>query len=408
MALPFEWFVALRYLREERAQTALILAAVSVGVSVVVFLSALISGLQTSLIDKTLGSQPHVTVRVPEERSRPLVEPSEGRVIARAIQKAPQRLRSIDQWPAVVHDLERVPGVIAVSPSVTGAGFAERGLAKRPVVVRGVDPDRFGAIIDVQRRLRAGRFEVTGATVVLGSGLAADLGVTVGEKVRVVTSEGVDDTVTVGGIFELGNKGVDSTWMLTSLRQAQALYALPGGATTLELKVSDVFEAERVATDVRGRHPLLVESWMSINAELLAGLSAQSSSKLLIQFFVVLAVALGIASVLIVSVVQKSREIGILRAVGTPARRVLRIFLIQGGLLGLSGSFLGSAMGAAFALSFARLAVDPNGTPRFPITLTADLFLGATLLATGVGLLSAVLPARRAARMDPATAIRHG
>ncbi|HQY64088.1 MAG TPA: ABC transporter permease, partial [Polyangiaceae bacterium] len=208
MALPFEWFVALRYLREERAQTALILAAVSVGVSVVVFLSALISGLQTSLIDKTLGSQPHVTVRVPEERSRPLVEPSEGRVIARAIQKAPQRLRSIDQWPAVAHDLERVPGVIAVSPSVTGAGFAERGLAKRPVVVRGVDPDRFGAIIDVRKRLRAGRFEVAGSTVVLGSALAADLGVSVGEKVRVVTSEGVDDTVTVGGIFELGNKGV--------------------------------------------------------------------------------------------------------------------------------------------------------------------------------------------------------
>lgn len=406
--LPFEWFVALRYLREERAQTGLILAAVSVGVSVVVFLSALISGLQASLIDKTLGSQPHVTVRVPDERARPLAPPSEGRAIARAVQKAPQRLRSIDQWPAVMHDLERVPGVVAVSPSVTGAGFAERGLAKRPVVVRGVDPERFGAIIDVQKRLLAGRFELAGATVVLGSVLAADLGVSVGEKLRVVTPEGVDDTVTVGGIFELGNKGVDSTWMLTSLRQAQSLYALPGGATTLELKVRDVFDAERVAADVRGSHPLLVESWMSINAELLAGLSAQSSSKLLIQFFVVLAVALGIASVLIVSVVQKSREIGILRAVGTPARRVLRIFLIQGGLLGLAGSVVGSALGAAFALSFARLAVDPGGAPRFPISLTADLFLGATLMATGVGLLSAVLPARRAAKMDPATAIRHG
>ncbi len=406
--MPFAWFVALRYLREGRVQTLLILAAVSVGVSVVVFLSALIGGLQQSLIDKTLGSQPHVTVRVHEEVARPLVTPPPGGAIARAIQKAPQRLRSIDQWPAVMRTLEQVPGVVATSPTVTGAGFAERGSAKRPVLVRGVDPERFSAIIDVRSRLTAGRFDLAGSSVVIGKVLADDLGVSVGEKIRLVTSEGVDDTVTIAGVFELGNKGVDATWVLTSLRQAQALYALPGGATTLEVKVTDVFEAERIATDIRGRVPLLAESWMMLNAELLAGLSAQSSSKVLIQFFVVLAVALGIASVLIVSVVQKSREIGILRAVGTPARRVLYVFLIQGGLLGLSGSFIGSAMGAGFALFFARLAVDPSGAPRFPITLTAELFGGATLLATGVGLLAAVIPARRAASMDPAAAIRHG
>lgn len=406
--MPFEWFVALRYLREGRSQTALIMAAVSVGVSVVVFLSALISGLQTSLIDKTLGSQPHVTVRVHDEKAHAIVDGSETVAVARSVQKAPQRLRSIDQWPAVMRQLERVPGVIAASPTVTGAGFAERGNAKRPVVVRGVDAERFGAIIDVRAKLKSGRFDLAGASVVIGKVLAEDLGVVVGEKIRIITSEGVDDTVTIAGVFELGNKGADAAWVLTSLRQAQSLYALPGGVTTLELKVSDVFAAETTAADIRSQIPLQAESWMALNAELLAGLSAQSSSKLLIQFFVVVAVALGIASVLIVSVVQKSREIGILRAVGTSSRRVLLVFLIQGGLLGLAGSFVGSAMGAGFALSFAQLAVDANGAPRFPITLTFDLFAGATLLATGVGLLSAVIPARRAAKMDPASAIRNG
>ena len=406
--MPFEWFVALRYLREGRSQTALVMAAVSVGVCVVVFLSALISGLQTSLVDKTLGSQPHVTVRVHDERARAIVDGSETVAVSRTVQKAPQRLRSIDQWPAVLRQLERVPGVIAASPTVTGAGFAERGNAKRPVVVRGVDAERFGAIIDVRAKLKSGRFDLAGTSVVIGKVLAEDLGVSVGEKIRIITSEGVDDTVTIAGIFELGNKGADSAWVLTSLRQAQSLYALPGGVTTLELKVSDVFAAESVAVDIRSQVPLQAESWMALNADLLAGLSAQSSSKLLIQFFVVVAVALGIASVLIVSVVQKSRDIGILRAVGTSSRRVLLVFLIQGGVLGLAGSFVGSAMGAGFALSFAKLAVDTNGEPRFPITLTFDLFAGATLLATGVGLLSAVIPARRAAKMDPASAIRNG
>jgi lipoprotein-releasing system permease protein len=147
---------------------------------------------------------------------------------------------------------------------------------------------------------------------------------------------------------------------------------------------------------------------MKINAELLTGLSAQSSSKSMIQFFVVLAVALGIASVLIVSVVQKSREIGILRAVGTSRRRVLRIFLIQGAVLGLFGSFVGSALGAALSKLFEGLARGPDGAAKFPVQLDAQLFVLATVLATGVGLLAAVLPARRASRLDPASAIRNG
>lgn len=406
--MPFEWFVALRYLRDARGQTVLILSGVAVGVSVVVFLSALIGGLQTSLIKKTLGSQPHVTLRVPTEAPRPLVEPTATRAVARRIETAPQRLRSIDQWPTVIAAVERVPGVLAVSPSITGAGFAVRSEAKRPIVVRGIEPDAFGAIIDVGARLTSGRFQVDDAGVVIGTKLADDLGVAVGDKFRLVSTEGVDDVVTVRGVFELGNQAVDAAWVLTSLRHAQTLYALPGGVTTLELKVADVFGAERVAVDVHARTGLTADSWMKLNAELLAGLSAQSSSKLMIQFFVVVAVALGIASVLIVSVVQKSREIGILRAVGTPARRILLVFLIQGGLLGVVGSILGSGLGALFAKLFEGMVKDPSGAPRFPVELPASLFMLATGLATGVGLLSAAIPAWRASRLDPSTAIRNG
>ncbi len=406
--MPFEWFVAIRYMRDARGQTALILAAVAVGVAVIVFLSALIGGLQASLIDKTLGSQPHVTLRVPREVPRPLVEPTEQRAIARQTEESPQRLRSIDQWPQIAATLERVPGVTAVSPAITGAGFAVRSDAKSPIVVRGVDAERFLAIIDVRERLIAGRFDLDGEAAVIGSKLASDLGVGLGDKIRITSTEGVDDLIAVRGIFTLGNDAIDGTWVIVSLHHAQALYALPGGVTTLELKVADVFDAERIATDARGLTGLRADSWMSINAELLAGLSAQSSSKDMIQFFVIVAVALGIASVLIVSVVQKSREIGILRAVGTPRRRILLVFLIQGGVLGVVGSIAGSALGAVFAKLFEGLVRDPSGAPRFPIQLGPSLFASSIALATGVGLLSAVIPARRASRLDPATAIRNG
>ncbi len=404
--MPFQWFVAIRYLRDARGETALILAAVSVGVSVIVFLSALINGLQSSLIESTLGSQPHVTLRRPREAPRPLTAPSADTAIARVTQPASQRLRSIDQWPAVLSDVEHVAGVGAASPTVTGSGVATRAAARVPVVIRGVDADRFLTIVDIRASLTDGAFDISGGRVAIGATLAEDLGIGVGDKLRLSSTEGVEDVVTVAGLFELGNEAVDKTWVVTSLRHAQSLFALPGGATTIELKVADVFAADRIADAIQASTGATADSWMALNADLLAGLTAQENSKLMIQVFVVVSVTLGIASVLIVSVVQKSRQIGILRAVGTPAHRILAVFLIQGGVLGGLGSILGSAMGVGFAKTFERLNVGPDGTPRFPVQVDLSLLLGATLLATGIGLVAAVIPARRAARLDPATAIR--
>ncbi len=406
--MPFEWFVAIRYLQDTRGQSALMLAAVAVGVSVIVFLSALINGLQASLIESTLGSQPHVTLRVAREEPRPLVEAREGLAISRLRQPAPQRLRSLDQWPGVMRTVAGTPGVTAVSPTVSGSGTATRADANVPIVIRGVNPESFLAIIDLRRNIVQGVFDVGSERVAIGSTLAADLGVNVGDRIRVTSTEGVEDVVTIAGIFTVGSEAVDQSWVVTSLRHAQALFGLPGGATTIELKVRDVFDADRIADDVRGRTGLTVESWMMLNAELLSGLSAQSSSKTMIQFFVVLSVTLGIASILIVSVVQKSREIGILRAVGVPARRVRAIFLIQGGVLGVTGSVVGSALGVLFAKLFETMTMDASGTPRFAVQADLQLLAGTALLATGVGLLAAVIPARRAARLNPAQAIHGG
>ena len=169
-----------------------------------------------------------------------------------------------------------------------------------------------------------------------------------------------------------------------------------------------LFDAERIAQEVEERTGLEANSWMKLNEQLLVALRSQASSKYMIQFFVVIAVALGIASVLIVSVVQKAREIGILRAVGTPRGLVLRVFLIQGGVVGLFGSLVGSALGATFAFDFEHMAMNPDGSPTFPVQLDLALFASASLLAISIGLIAAVIPARRAARLDPAEVIRNG
>ncbi|MGE5785951.1 MAG: ABC transporter permease, partial [Myxococcales bacterium] len=192
-----------------------------------------------------------------------------------------------------------------------------------------------------------------------------------------------------------------------SIREAQSLLDLAGSVSSFEVRVSEPFDADRIAEVLVKRTGYIAEPWTQLNRQLLVALKSQSSSSIMIQFFVVLAVALGIASVLVVSVVQKSREIGILRATGTSVRSITWIFMIQGLIVGSFGSIIGSALGTVLALSFAQMAVNPDGSPTFPVTLDAALFTRAVLVAVLVGLAAAVAPARRAARLDPAVAIRH-
>lgn len=421
--MPFEWLVALRFLREGRIQTVLILLGVSTGVGVIIFLTALITGLQSSLIEKTLGSQAHLVVRPPEEMPRVLHEgqvagtdpaavaaerrPGEAALAVR-LEKPAQRLRSINQWPAVIREVESVAGVTDVSPLVAGSAFVTRGVAQRAIVLRGIDPERFIRIIDVPSRMAAGTFRVVGTDAVIGSGLAADIGVRPGDRIRILTADGRNDVFTVAGIFDLQNQGVNDSWVLVSLRSAQNLLDLSGGISAIEARVDGIFTAEAVARQVAQRTGLVVDSWMELNGQLLTGLRSQSSSSAMIQVFVVVAVALGIASVLVVWVVQKNREIGIMRAFGTTRRQVLRIFLLQGLLLGLAGWVVGVGVGTALSLAFVGLATNPDGSPTFPVSLTPGLFLGTLALALAVGLLAATAPARRAAGLDPAEAIHHG
>jgi lipoprotein-releasing system permease protein len=423
--MPFEWFVALRFLREGRMQTVLILLGVSVGVGVIIFLSALITGLQVSLIDKTLGSQAHIVVRPPEEMPRILID---GRVagtdagtagrsasgdrqsdaLSIRIEKPAQRMRSVNQWPQVLREIEQVPGVIAVSPVVAGSAFATRGEAIKSIALRGIDPERFVRIIDLPRKMTSGHFRITGTEAVIGTGLAKDLGVRVGDKIRIVTAQDRSDVLSISGIFDLQNQEVNDRWVLVSLKSAQNLLDLSGGISAIETRVRDIFSAETIAQGIARRTGLVTESWMTLNQQLLVGLRSQNSSSYMIQAFVVVAVALGIASVLVVWVVQKNREIGILRAVGTTRRQVLHIFLIQGLLLGAGGWVLGAGIGTVLSFVFASMATNPDGSPTFPVNLSPQLFLGTLVMALAVGHFSAMAPARRAAGLDPAQVIQHG
>jgi lipoprotein-releasing system permease protein len=403
--LPFEWIAASRFLREGRMQTTSILLGVSIGVGVIVFMSAALAAQQTNIIHRVLSAQAHIVLLPPKEVARPL---RGGGDVAEAaiIQKPFQRVRSIDQWQRIVKDVAGMPAVTAVSPMAAGSILAVRGEATRAVTVQGVDPALYFRIVPLEDKIVAGRARLGAEDIVIGTELASDLGVTVGDKLRVQPSSGQGTALTVTGLVDLGSKGANQRLAYVALHTAQALLGLAGGASSIDVTVRDIYAAEDVAQAIAAAAGVQADSWIKTNDQFFIAINAQKIANTTIRVFVALAIALGIAAVLIVSVVQKSKEIGILRAMGASRGQILRVFLIEGAVLGLVGSAFGSLLAAAAIALWTRLLTNPDGTPLFPIGYDPKLFLVSALVATLTGLASAFLPALRGARLDPVAAIR--
>ena len=378
-ALGFERHVALRFLREGRMQTLLIIVGVAAGVAVVAYISALISGLQSNTLDKTLGAQAHVSLSALDDAVLAAAPaPAVGTQALVQTQPRAQKARSVEQWQLLLPLLQAQPGVSAVSPMVSGAGLALRGEASKSITLQGVELDLYDRIVHLRSKIVAGQARLGPGEAIIGRDLAADLGVSVGDRFNLVAgavSGAVSESVRVTALVDLGVRELNRRSVFVPLRMAQSLVGLPGGATQIDLALADVWTAPEIAADLARRWPYKVESWQDTNAGLVSALNAQSISTALIRGVVMVVVVLGIASVLVVSVVQKRREIGILRAMGATQRQVLRIFLLQGAIVGALGSVLGVLLALALIWTFTTFVRGTDGLPLFAIVLSASLAL---------------------------------
>lgn len=401
--LPFEWIAASRFLREGRMQTVSTLAGIGIGVGVIIFMSAALAGQMVNITRRVLSAQPHIVLVPAQEAARPL---RTGVAQAALVQKPFQRVRSIDQWQRIAGEVAAMPGVAAVSPMAAGAVLARRGEAARSVSVQGVEPDKYFRIVPLPEKIVSGSARLGAEDVVLGVDLAVDLGARVGDKVRLTGAAGQGPTLTVSGLVDLGSKAANQRVAFCALHTAQALLNLIGGVSSIDVTLDDYYAAETVAQRITALTGVEADSWIKTNSQLFMAINAQRIANTTIRFFVGLAIAFGIAAVLIVSVVQKSREIGILRAMGSSRGQILRIFLLQGAVLGLAGSLVGAALGAAAIILWGMLVKNPDGTPLFPLDLDPVLFAASAVLATLSGVVAAYIPALRGARLDPVAAIR--
>ncbi|UUS61745.1 MULTISPECIES: ABC transporter permease [unclassified Acinetobacter] len=396
-----EWTIAISFLREGRTQSMMITIGVAVGVAVIVFISALIQGLQSNIVERTLGTQAHIRLLSPDEVNR-IVPPAAGTLQLLLEDQRAQRLRSINNWQQITGTLDHLPVLTAVSPVVSGPAFVQRGDAIQSIALVGINLERYQQIIPLKQYMVSGELQVSADNVLIGRQLAKDLGVQVGSKLRLDTGQQKNAVVNISGIFELGVRELDARYVYLDLKQAQSLLNLPGGVTVIDLTIQDIFQADQVASQVGRLTGLKAESWIETNAQLMNAITAQSLSTNMIIVFVGISVAFGIASVMSVSVVQRTREIGILRATGATQTQILRVFLFQGAIFGLLGSMLGSVVSYCLIWGFNQF-----GPGLFYISISIKLILSALFLATLTGVLAAAIPSRRAAALDPVEAIRH-
>jgi lipoprotein-releasing system permease protein len=404
--MKFEATVALRFLREGRMQTALIVGATTIGVSLIIFITGMLTGLQADLVRRTLGTQPQIVIRPPDEINRVQLTGTSDIVPMANAQARAQRLRSIDQWQPLLAHIAAMPGIVAVAPTVSGAALARRGEADKAITLYGIEREPYLRVTKLDEKIIAGQLSVNIGEVVIGIQLAQDLGVGVGDKIRIETARSAGDAFTVRGIIDAGNREANRRNVYMNFRTGQTLLDLAGGASNLDITTDHVFAAEKIAQSLRSQTDQKVESWIETNSQLFAAIANQNVMTFLIRAFVAVIVAVGITSVLVVSVVQKQREIGILRAMGAARGAILRVFLLQGAIIGIASAILGSVGGTGLMVLGSRLLRSPDGSAFLTVRWTPELYIGAIAVAIVFGLLAAIVPARRAAGLDPAQAIR--
>lgn len=409
--IRFEVMLAVRHLRTGGGQTLLTVGAVASGVIVIIFITSLIFGLQKKLTITLTESLPHVTIRVREPKPAPLSEITglQSAMSSTQIQQQTPQLKYIDDWQHVVKVVRSIPNVRVAVPAVQGQGFASKGGNPVGVTVVGADPSQQDEVTPVTKNLISGKYiGLASDAVIIDYELAKELNVSIGDRIRISSSTGASDSLTIAGIYSPG-RGRGAAYV--TLRTGQSLFGVGNSVNVILVKVFRLFGSDEVADRIESLVPYEARSWSREYPSFVSSLKVQSASAYLISIFSLIASSFAISSILIVSVLQKSRQIGILKSIGAKRRQILAIFCFEGLGIALLGSGTGAALGTAIVYLIGlpmQTAVRAGQTPDqlFPVAILPAYIAGAILAAIFSTVIAAWFPARRAARMNPVDVMR--
>jgi lipoprotein-releasing system permease protein len=409
----FTLSVALRHLRHGVGQSLLTIGVVAISVLLIVYLRTVIGGTQIRIVNNVTGSIPHVVLD-PAERTPigawrlPLAD-AQALYVGETV-NLPRAQEKIEDWRQWLPALETDPEVTVVSPAVLGNVFMFRGARRESVRMAGIIPERHDRIVNIEANLLEGRFlQMTSGEVALGSRLAREFGIRMRDKLRLRGPGGRSLSVTVAGIYDTGSGQLDDGQIFLTLRDGQSLLELGSAVSSIGLRIRDFYQAEAIAQDLAGRMPFKVRSWISDNPNVFNTLDAQNQTINMVLISTIFAAGFGIASILIMAVTGKFREIGILKAMGATPAEIQTIFVVEGFLLAVLGCLVGIPAGIGILQALASVrAPGPGGrvTQLFAIQIDPWLLAGAAAVAVTVGVVAAFFPARRAGNVDPMQVIR--
>ncbi|MDF2820277.1 MAG: hypothetical protein K0R15_718 [Clostridiales bacterium] len=381
--------IAVRFLKSNKGQTLLIILGIAIGVSVQIFIGSLIQGLQKSLVEKTIGNSSQITISSNMDD------------------------KIISDYDKLLTDIETADDNIKeISVAADYPAFLEYSENSQSILIRGFEIDKADGIYNFIESIEDGTYPRNDNEIILGVDLKKEYGIQLNDEIKLITTN--QDTVMckVVGFFDLKVSSLNKNWGITTLSTAQNIFDIGNTITSIEIQVKEaaVFTADEVADKIIEKidnNNLKVENWKVQNEQLLSGLQGQSISSIMIQVFVLISVVLGIASVLAITVIQKSRQIGILKAMGIKNSSTSYVFLFEGLILGMFGAILGIILGLGLSLAFTKFALNPDGTPVIALYISYPFILVSGLIAVVSSVLAALIPAVKSSKLNPIDIIRN-
>ncbi len=382
LALQIAW----RFLSSAKRQTFIIILGIAVGVSVQVFIGSLITGLQVSLVDTTIGSSSHITVIAADETSY------------------------VNNYQTTMDDiLTQSNQIEVISPVINLGGILQKGTQKNEILFRGFNLDEANQIYGFDEKLTEGNLPTQLNDVLLGQSLKDELNLMIGDLIDIEILGSIH-TLHITGFFDFNVSVINATWGIGTLATLQNIIGDTNAVSAIEMQIKDVFEAENLALQLDqhlNSSNLVTENWMAQNQSLLSGLQGQSTSSLMIQVFVIISVVLGISSVLAITVMQKSKQIGILKAMGILDKDASKVFLFEGFILGIFGAIGGVLLGLGLTFSFTVFALNPDGTPVVPLFIDPGFIALSAGIALIASTLASLIPAIKSSKMTVIEVIRN-
>lgn len=427
MPKSFSLFLALRYLKPKRTFLSIItlisILGVTLGIMVLILVISVMTGFEQELRRKVIGFDPHVVV-------------TSGGVL--------------EDWENTAASVKTDPDVVAAAPFVMGPVIAQYQNRRLAPKIRGVDPETERNVVDISPFIIAGEYDLEGSKTLIGSELARELGISVGETLTIFSPGNFKEVLSeidrlektggkpediaslkqlilpteleVTGIFESGRYIYDSEILIVPLHIGQELYNLGPAAHALAVRTKDAYLADKVRDGLNARlgPPAYAMSWIDMNKQLFDAIRMERQVMFFILMFIILVAAFGIMNTLITVTVQKTREIGVMKALGARTNQIVGVFLAQGMVVGVFGTLIGLGLGISltqYRNEVSRFLSRALGVEVFPASVYQFAEIPAEIVASDVVIIclsafvicsvAALIPAWFAARLDPVKALRH-